>query len=103
MFRSERLTGALLDRLVFVAAAALVLFALILVGGRALRYRHPWFLTYSWCSIGAMVAGGLLSAIAAAYGFAILGAAERMTQTAYLLWIAVFALLLLGERGRRAH
>ncbi len=86
--------------IIFIAAAALVLFALIFVGGRALRHRNPWFPAYSWCSIGAMVAGGLISALAAAYGFPILGAAERLTQTAYLLWIAVFALLLFAERRR---
>jgi hypothetical membrane protein len=70
-----------LMHIVLVAAAAVVLIALLILGGRALRDRQPWFPGYSWASIAAMLAGGLLSAYAGIRGIPMLGAAERLTQT----------------------
>ncbi len=88
---------------VFVALAALSVIALLVVGGRALRARHRWFTGYSGVSIAAMLAGGALSGISGFYGMNILGAAERLTQASYLLWMMVFAGLLLKHREAPAE
>jgi len=98
-FRHQMTVPGLMH-IVTVAAAALVLIAMLILGGTALRNVHPWFVLYSWASVGAMLAGGLLSVYGMVRGIAILGAAERLTQTAYLLWIVILAsLLLVAQRG----
>ena len=88
--------------IVMVVLGAVALIALLLVGSRALRDSHPWFSIYSRLSIAAMLAGGVLSAVVGFYGIPLLGAAERLTQAAYLLWMVVFAALLLRRRGSAA-
>ena len=89
-----------LMHIVLVAASAFILIGALALGGVALRARAPWFPAYSRASIAAMLAGGALSAVAGAYGISVLGAAERLTQASYLLWIAVFAILLLRRDSR---
>lgn len=88
--------------IVLVAVSALFIMAAIVVGGLALRDERPWFFAYSWASLALMLTGGALSAIGPAMELPILGAAERLTQGAYLAWIAVFAVVLVGraEAGR---
>jgi len=91
-----------LMHIILVALAAVVLFALLLNAGATLRKEYPWFRGYSWLSMAAMAAGGLLSAYAGLRGIPILGAAERLTQAGYQVWTLVFAYLLIRMSTHRS-
>ncbi len=83
--------------LVFVGPSALALIAAMILA------RHfpgrPGFATFTEVCLGGMAAGGVLSALAGALGWPVLGLAERVTQYSYVLWLMVLALLSLRTRA----
>lgn len=87
--------------LVLVGLSAMILLAAILLAGFAFGRATPWFRAYSVVSALLMLLGGGFAYVSVQRGLPLSGLAERIMLAAYLVWILVFAAMLLRRvRGQ---
>jgi hypothetical membrane protein len=84
-------TFAGIMHLVLVGVSGVMLVCAIVAAGLAQRHDRGGFLAFSLLAAALMLLGGAASGVLIARGLPLMGLAERVTLSSYLIWFAVLA------------
>jgi hypothetical membrane protein len=83
--------------LVLVGVSGVMLVSAIVAAGLALRHELAGFFTFSLLAAALMLLGGAASGVLIAKDIPLMGLAERVTLSSYLIWFAVLATVLMRQ------